>query len=170
VAFEDGPQPELGERDGKTGAWRYRGDSRSSVVLTDVGVEIRHGLLGFAGEFRGPKLIPYGHISAIRLKKHLLGGGEIEFLLTSGPPENPAVNRINFSDRRRFEEARDIIQWRIDNLASGGSAPAPAARDVAAQLADLAKMHEAGTLTDEEFQAAKATLLEHYKQRRQGCS
>ena len=137
-------------------------------MLTDMGVEIRHGIHSF-GPLRGPKFIPYSHISAIRLKKHLLGGGEIEFLATSGPPAHPAENTIEFSDRRRFEEARDVVQWRIDNLASGASAPAPVARDVAAQLAALAKMHESGTLTDEEFEAAKATLLEHYKQRREGC-
>jgi hypothetical protein len=38
-------------------------------------------------------------------------------------------------------------------------APAPAADDVSSQIQQLAQMHNAGVLTDEEFAAAKAKLL-----------
>ncbi len=37
--------------------------------------------------------------------------------------------------------------------------PAPAQSDLTARLNDLAQMHTAGVLTDEEFSAAKAKLL-----------
>ena len=39
------------------------------------------------------------------------------------------------------------------------AAPAPAQSDLTARLNDLAQMHTAGVLTDEEFSAAKAKLL-----------
>ena len=39
------------------------------------------------------------------------------------------------------------------------AAPAPAQSDLTAKLNDLAQLHTAGVLTDEEFSAAKAKLL-----------
>ena len=39
------------------------------------------------------------------------------------------------------------------------AAPAPAANDPIALLSDLGRLHEAGTLTDEEFAAQKARIL-----------
>jgi membrane protease subunit (stomatin/prohibitin family) len=39
------------------------------------------------------------------------------------------------------------------------AAPAPAPADSTAELERLAKLHESGALTDEEFAAAKAKLL-----------
>lgn len=43
--------------------------------------------------------------------------------------------------------------------AAAASAPAGAGDDLMAQLTQLAQLHQAGVLTDEEFAAAKAKLL-----------
>ena len=43
--------------------------------------------------------------------------------------------------------------------ARGASAPAAAAPDLTAQLQQLAQLHTAGVLSDEEFAAAKQKLL-----------
>jgi hypothetical protein len=53
----------------------------------------------------------------------------------------------------------DAMQQQQQQSAPPPPAPAPAAEDVSAQLQQLAQMHNAGVLTDEEFAAAKAKLL-----------
>ncbi len=55
-------------------------------------------------------------------------------------------------------QRRQAARW--DEEDAQGAAPPPAAEDDAgAQLQDLAKLHEQGVLTDDEFAAAKAKIL-----------
>jgi membrane protease subunit (stomatin/prohibitin family) len=48
---------------------------------------------------------------------------------------------------------------RYDQEDAQGAAPPAAEDDAGAQLQDLAKLHEQGVLTDDEFAAAKAKIL-----------
>lgn len=57
--------------------------------------------------------------------------------------------------RRDAQEAQQAQQAQ----AAAAAAPAPAADDPIAKVEQLAKLHAAGALTDEEFAAAKAKAL-----------
>jgi hypothetical protein len=50
-------------------------------------------------------------------------------------------------------------QQRAQQQAAAATPPAPEADDLAAQIQRLGDLHAAGTLTDDEFAAAKARLL-----------
>lgn len=166
--FEDGPRPELAEWDEKTPGWLYKGYN-GNIILTDRGVEIRRSAKSFfagGGYVRGNKVIPYDEIVAIQFKKPGVATGYIQFAIRGGSEAKGGVreavkdeNTITFQRGRRWEEARDIIQWRIDHVKAAMRHPAAAQRDMAAQLSDLARLRETGALTDAEFQAAKSRLL-----------
>ena len=64
------------------------------------------------------------------------------------------------STSKRFEEARDVIQWRIDHVKGQRFHPTHLApRDSIAKLSELSELHEKGILSDDEFEAAKQRLL-----------
>jgi Short C-terminal domain len=170
IMFQEGPQPAQAEPDKKTGGWLYKGYN-GDLVMTDRGVEIRRSAKSFfagGGTVRGDKAIPYDSIVAIQFKKPGMATGFIQFSLRGGSEAKRGVreavrdeNTITFQRGSRWEEARDIIQWRIDDVKEQdrgrGSVAAP--RDSVAKLGELATLHDQGVLTDEEFQAAKSRLL-----------
>jgi membrane protease subunit (stomatin/prohibitin family) len=59
--------------------------------------------------------------------------------------------------QRRNQQNQPTDQAQAPQAAPAAAAPAPA--DSTAELERLAKLHESGALTDEEFAAAKSKLL-----------
>jgi uncharacterized protein with von Willebrand factor type A (vWA) domain len=75
-----------------------------------------------------------------------------------------AVGRSSGRQREQQEQAEDEQDQRISDLEQQQAPPAPAPQVPAQssmldQLNQLATLHQQGTLTDEEFAAAKAKLL-----------
>ena len=60
----------------------------------------------------------------------------------------------------RFWASLGVASAASGVLRTSPTIPAPATRSVPAQLEDLARLHAAGALTDDEFAAAKRRLLE----------
>jgi hypothetical protein len=77
------------------------------------------------------------------------------------PPQTyRAINR----PRRVMQQ--DTYNWQMQQAYSATNrrppqtpAPAPAPRDPVSSLAGLVKLHDAGVLTDEEFEKAKARIV-----------
>jgi hypothetical protein len=62
--------------------------------------------------------------------------------------------------RRQQEQAADAAAFQAQAaIQSAAPSAAPSGEDVIAQLQQLAQLKEAGALSDDEFQAAKANLL-----------
>ena len=59
----------------------------------------------------------------------------------------------------RYEELLSIIYSKMDELKKGGTSQQADAGDDLDKLERLAKLHESGALTDEEFAKAKAKIL-----------
>lgn len=68
---------------------------------------------------------------------------------------NAVTQRQQERARRRYEQE----ELQQQPAPAAPAAPPPAADDLTAQLQRLGDLHAAGTLTDEEFAAAKARLL-----------
>jgi hypothetical protein len=66
----------------------------------------------------------------------------------------------NAGKRRAEQEAGNDQAQAASAAARSAPQPAPAAESVTDELVRLAKLHESGALTDAEFAAAKAKLLE----------
>jgi hypothetical protein len=170
-AFADGPQPTSGEPDPETGGVLYKGYS-GNLVLTERGIILRRGAKGMVVQrtLRGVKEIPYDSIVAVQFKKPGVTVGYLQFSLRGGSEAKSGVlqgvrdeNTITFArggTSKRFEEARDVIQWRIDHVKGQRLQPTHAApRDSVAKLSELSELHEKGVLSDDEFRAAKQRLL-----------
>jgi Short C-terminal domain len=109
------------------------------VALTDSRLIFSYGMMG------KNESVPYSAITQIDkglTKVDIKGSGVDIELKTVGRPEE-LVNAIN--EKRRGPAA--------------SASPAAASDDPAAMLAQVAKLHQAGVLTDEEFAAKKADLL-----------
>jgi hypothetical protein len=132
-----------GQYDGKTGLLVVT-DRR--VVFTEQGM-VRSRLEDF----------PYDRISSIQTETGVVFGK-----LTIFASGNKAIiERV--APKERIPEIGDYIRGRL----GGAATPAPAAADAVPaeatpmeQLKQLGELHDAGILTEEEFQTKKAALLE----------
>jgi hypothetical protein len=148
----------------------YKGYN-GNLVLTDRGVVIRRGAKGFVLQLsvRGEKEIPYDSIVAVQFKRAGVTAGYIQLSLRGGSEAKHGLteavrdeNTVTFQrTTAKLEEARDIIKSRVD-ATKRPSTPLVAnghSRDAAAQLSEIAALHQQGLLTEEEFLTAKTRLL-----------
>jgi hypothetical protein len=71
-----------------------------------------------------------------------------------------ARNQAETADREATQEARiNDLEQAQQQVPPPRASPPPPDASMMDQLSQLAKMHDSGTLTDEEFAAAKARLL-----------
>jgi hypothetical protein len=128
----------------------------------------REGFFGRATHGRSDKALSVKSIGAVQFKPaNALVNGHIQFSVSGesskhsvgfGKSQDAAKdeNAVIFTKKQApdFEAIRDAVR---EAQAHGGIAPAP---DAADQLAKLAALRDQGILTDEEFTAKKAQLLE----------
>lgn len=69
--------------------------------------------------------------------------------------EQQAANQAAFESQAQLAE----MQAQMAAQQAAPQAPAPAGGDLTSKLSELASLHQAGVLSDEEFAAAKAKLL-----------
>lgn len=132
----------------------------------------RQGALSRMTVGKGAKSIPVQHITAIQIKPATaLISGFIQFTLAGGNERRSKPGRST-QDAARDEnsvvfkkaQATEIeafaaaVQERI-NAQGAPVQQAPAGRDVASQIRELAELHAQGALSDEEFASAKANLI-----------
>jgi uncharacterized membrane protein YdbT with pleckstrin-like domain len=83
--------------------------------------------------------------------------GDIEILTAS----EMGINRFTFiGDPVRFKTAMLDAKFRLEQGQQPGAAPLHPAMEVPRLIAELSQLRERGLITDEEFQAKKAKLLE----------
>jgi Short C-terminal domain/Domain of unknown function (DUF4429) len=119
------------------------------------------------------KTISISSVTAVQWKPAtLMGPGFIQFTISGGKElqskitkqvqeamndENSVVFRR--SQAAAFEQLRDAVHEAISKRAAGRSGSTPQPVGVAAELSQLAQLRDSGVLSDEEFQAQKAKLL-----------
>jgi hypothetical protein len=69
------------------------------------------------------------------------------------------ANAVGRRSQERAVEQQQAAAFRAQQPASAPVPPAPAGADLVTQLSELARLRDAGMLTAEEFDTAKATLL-----------
>lgn len=126
---------------------------------------LRRGFMAKIGHgMKGDKSIPIKMISSIQFKRGgLLANGYIQFATGAGESrggiydavkdENSVVFSMGFNDE--FEEFKDIVQERINNLHDGiqmGSSPA-------ARIRELKSLLDDGIISQKEFEDKKSKLL-----------
>ena len=137
-------------------------------------VTIRRG--GFYGTMtvgRGDKVIPVQSITGVRYRKASLGGtirGVIEFTVPGGMEQrtragHQAVDEIHNDNavvilrpkhNPEFEAIRDAVLATVQ----GNTAAASPADDPSAALRKLSDLHDSGLLSDDEFAAKRAEIIE----------
>ena len=128
------------------------GSSKQSTVwvISTKGLHVfRRGMLksNRSGEF-----LPIHLISGIAFAKSVLSGGRLS---TSGPQSNEELIQVDTKTAENFSQKTKAL------LASVGSgAPVNAAPDAADQIRKLAGLLTDGLITQEEFDAKKAKLLD----------
>lgn len=120
-------------------------------VVTTERIVVRTGVVS-----RSSKEIPIESISNVvfsqRVAERLLGYGDV-LLESSG--ETSATVLQDVPDPEELQsQIYAVREQRASQLAGGGRA-----RDRAAQLAELADLHDRGKLSDDEYAAEKAKLL-----------
>jgi hypothetical protein len=127
---------------------------------------LRRGLMAKAsqGFTKGDKSIPIKMISSIQFKKGgVIANGYIQFATGAGESrggisdalkdENSVVFWMGANEE--FEAFRDLVQKRINNLQSGGSAsPSPTAR-----IRELKGLLDDGIISQKEFEEKKSKLM-----------
>lgn len=133
-------------------------ESFLTIKRDGMRAKINHGA-------KGDKRIPISSISAVQFKANRLTTGYIQFSL-AGSIENRAgllaggndENTVQFNKRQQpeFEAIRDHVEAIIAGRSTSGGA-APSAADEIRKLSELLRD---GLLTQEEFDAQKARLLD----------
>lgn len=135
----------------------------TSVTIT------RAGFLARASVGKGRKRIPLAHITAVQFKPAgLLVNGFIAFTLGGGNEQRSQFGRqtldavhdensVIFWTRQQpdFERLRDAVEAAMAAPASGHTGAA----DAVDQLRRLSELRDAGVVSAEEFDTAKARLL-----------
>lgn len=146
--------------------------SRSATVTFDGhAVTITRTKSGPVG--KGTQTIPVGQISAIRWKDagRWSGAGHIRFILagTMAPRysqtavfktdvyKDPNAVTFSYKGQPQFEQLRTAINEAIARLQSGGGAVTGGS--LADELVKLQTLVQAGALSPQEFEQAKARLL-----------
>lgn len=73
---------------------------------------------------------------------------------TASPFEAPNAFPCNKNDLKEWKPYLDELNDHIAQARSGGPSGPATSGDISEQLANLAQLHDAGTLTDEEFASA----------------
>lgn len=129
----------------------------------------REGFVARSTHGRSEKALPLKSIGAVQWKPATsLVNGFIQFSV-SGESSKKSVGFGKYQDATKDEnsvvfrksqlEAFEAVHAAIQEAQSNGS-PAASAPDVTEQLARLGQLRDAGVLTEEEFAAKKAELLE----------
>ncbi len=163
------PTPKQAVRDRKTGDLLYKGYN-GNLVLTDRGVVVQRGAKGLLLQqsLRGEKEIPYDSIVAVQFKKGGMMAGYIQLSLRGGSEAKRGINEalkdentvsFQFTSNGRFQEAREIINYRVERTKNQEQSGSPRDADPVARLRELAELRDQGVLNEEEFLAAKKRLL-----------
>ena len=131
-------------------AWKFR-----LYVLTTERIIVRDGIVS-----RGGIEIPLENINNVLFQQNvverLLGYGDV--LIESAGSQGQS-RLTDIPDPEAFQsEVYRVRENRTTELR--GTSPAAAPRDATEKLATLADLHERGALSDEEFAAKKARLLD----------
>jgi hypothetical protein len=124
---------------------------KQELVITDEGVE---------GEvIRGLKRIkmhlPYDRIAQVNLIRGVFAA-DLE-VINKGGSGNLIVKSLN---KTEAEEAKNLIESKIESLLTAQSRTAFEPRSVADELGKLVELRDRGIITNAEFQAQKAKLLQ----------
>ena len=123
----------------------------------------RKGFMARSLGGKGSKSLPIRHITAVHWKApSSMFRGFIQFTVggsaESGDPmkdENTVV--VSRRHREEFEVLRDAVEAAIST--AGTAADVTTSSGLADELRKLADLHDAGVLTDAEFESQKARLL-----------
>ena len=130
----------------------------------------RTGLLARASVGKGEKCIPVGQITAVQFKPAgPLVNGFIQFSIGGGNERRSKLgsqttdasrdeNSVIFTRRQQpeFEQLRTVV---VAAMAAPGPAGAASQQDAIDQLRRLAELRDAGVVSGQEFDTAKARLL-----------
>ncbi|HLJ62073.1 MAG TPA: hypothetical protein VKZ50_20305 [bacterium] len=155
-------------QDGELVETAARTSTGEALVVTDRRVLIlKAGFVTGAGLFGvRARSIPYSRIAAVDLRLALLGG-HLKVVTTGLPRPADATsfkfnndeNGVSFGPRRKpyMQRVAAII---VDKVRGTQVAPGPEPPgDLAAQLAELARVRDEGVLTDAEFEQVKTRLV-----------
>ncbi len=123
-------------------------------VMSSKGLHVfRRGLLKAT---RSGEFLPIHLISGVAFGKSLMNGARLS---TSGPQSNEELTSVDVKTAENFsKKAKDLLAS-ISVGQVGVSTSAPAAPDIADQIRKLASLLSDGLLTQEEFDAKKAQIL-----------
>ncbi|WP_159601521.1 DUF4429 domain-containing protein [Agromyces humi] len=134
----------------------------ATVVIT------REGFVARSTHGRSEKAIPVTGIGAVQFKEATsLVNGHLQFSISG----ETSKKKIGFGKNQDMSKDENAIIFRkstsddfkavVAAIRSAQAAPATAAQpDATEQLAKLAELHKQGVLTDDEFAAKKAELLD----------
>lgn len=120
------------------------------AAMSDRVILAQHSMMQTFPKFEVSE-IPYDKVSNVRVRKDKVLLGEI-IIETSG------ANLTMSSNTLWLEQAKSIILEKISTKKA--PANAPEANNLSSELLQLSQMFKDGLLTQEEFQSAKAKLLE----------
>lgn len=144
-------------------AWlgtRYLAWTFTQFVVTSDRVVFRTGVVAKRGVE-----VPLERINNINFRQgvweRLIGAGDLE-IESAGKDGQSVFNNVNHPDgvqqevyRQMETNAKKRASW-----STGGAAATAAEASIPEQIHQLADLHERGVITDEEFEAKKAQLLE----------
>ena len=153
-----------GERVLQAVAGSYEGKLMGKdAVRSGIFIATDQRLLFYAKKFTGyfSESFPYPNISSIEMGKNLLG----HYITFFASGNHVTMKWIAEGDVRAFA---DEVKARMANAksapdsapVSNPASPPEQTTDLINQLERLGQLHAAGTLTDEEFSAKKADILE----------
>ncbi len=119
-------------------------------------------VLFFAKKVGGYDLesFPYGNISSLEQGKEMMTGGTLKFFASGNTVTMKWIN----TRKNNLGEFMTLVQSRMNEAKTSLSFPPPSAdpggMDIADQIKKLADLRDAGILSEDEFSAKKAELLQ----------
>jgi hypothetical protein len=148
------------------------GNFGQAVVATDHKVLVlKHGMM--SGQTLGGKASSYDYKTMVGIEVRLGGFGSGEFEILAGGLQNiqgskvgakvdmgKSPNGVVFGKHGGREEAFDAMAAKIrEKAATGGQTPAPTQESIPDAIKKLSELHDAGILSDDEFNNKKSELL-----------
>jgi membrane protease subunit (stomatin/prohibitin family) len=144
---------------------------KTEIKIDDFGLTIhRKGFMNAMNQgLKGDKTIPYSSISAVQLKKPGMTNGYIQFSLLGGNESRGGItaavhdeNTVMFAGKKTTDEMielKAIVEGKIAEIHQSQSSAAVQPGSDLDQLAKLKDLLDAGVLTQDEFDAKKAQIL-----------
>jgi hypothetical protein len=145
----------------------YAKGVNGQIAISGDWLTIERKGLGRLGHSKGDRRIPLASITAVQMRPAgTFTNGFVKFTIPGSPELRGGLNNASKDEnavvfKKKHRAEFDAVRGRVEDYIGHKNAPeaAPTTPDITDQIKKLGELHDAGVVTDEEFEAKKTELL-----------